>query len=88
MVAVDQANSLYGRTTLQRADYQKASADEISLILMTRKFIQSNWTNGVCVLVADKAEICDARDRLTIPLNTPLELFDDKVCVNSFSIII
>lgn len=31
--------------------------------------------NGICFLVADKREISDARDHLTIALNTPLELF-------------
>lgn len=31
------------------------------------------------MLVADKAEIVDARDVQTVPLHTPLELFGEKV---------
>lgn len=34
-------------------------------------------TNGACLLVADKSEISDARDHLTVPLETPLELFGE-----------
>lgn len=44
-----------------------------------RKFFRSHWSNGACVLVADKAEIVDARDMQTVPLHTPLELFGEKV---------
>jgi hypothetical protein len=86
LVAIDFANSLYGRTRIQRGR-SKASSDEVSLVVQTRKFLKSDWKNGACVLVADRAEIVDARDRLTVPLSTPLEVFGERVSI-SFDFII
>lgn len=79
MFAIDKANSLYGKTALKKVDFKVALPNEITLVLQMRKFFTTNWTNGVCVLVADKAEISDARDKLTIPIYTPLELFGEEV---------
>jgi len=68
---------LYGKTGLKRPDYKKAQPEELTLVVHARKFFQTDWTNGVCVLVADKAENSERIDNLTIPLNTPLELFGE-----------
>ncbi|KAI6242774.1 Deoxyhypusine monooxygenase [Aphelenchoides fujianensis] len=78
LVALDQANSLYGKTKIKKADFTMASSDELSIVLQTRKFLRDDWTNGACVLVADKAEISDARDHLTVPLVTPRELLGEE----------
>jgi len=77
-LAVDYANSLYGKTTYKKVDATIVEPHEISLVYNFRKFLRNDWTNGVCVLVADKAEISTPEDRLTIPLNTPLELFGEQ----------
>lgn len=34
--------------------------------------------NGVVLMVADKKETSSARDKVTVPRNTPLELFGEK----------
>lgn len=44
-----------------------------------KKFFTSKWTNGACVLVADQAELSDARDHLQIALYTPMEVFGEQV---------
>ncbi|TKR67470.1 hypothetical protein L596_023619 [Steinernema carpocapsae] len=78
LVAIDQANSLFGKTLVKRADRTFAPAEDLTLVQHMCKFFLNDWTNGASVLVADKAEISDARDHLTMPLNTPLELFGEK----------
>ncbi|KAM3715833.1 28S ribosomal protein S29 [Dirofilaria immitis] len=50
-----------------------------TLIHHLRKLLRNDWTNGACLLVADKREISDARDHLTVPLETPLELFGEDI---------
>lgn len=52
---------------------------ELSLVYNFRKFLKNNWFNGICVMVADKAEYSDPKDTNIIPRNTPLELFDEEV---------
>lgn len=80
MVGIDLANALYrGRTFQRRPDFTRITTDELSLPVLTKKFFTSSWTNGVCVLIADKAEASFRRDTTTIPLITPLELFGEKV---------
>ncbi|CAD5207199.1 unnamed protein product [Bursaphelenchus okinawaensis] len=79
LVAVDQANSLYGnRTMIKKADFSKAMPEEVSLVVHMRKFFDKNWTNGACVLVADKAEFSKIKETEDFPLNTPLELFREE----------
>lgn len=78
LVGIDYANSLYGKTTIKKANFQKATTDELTLALQTRKFFKSDWTNGICVIVTDKCEISDTRDKLSIPLITPLETFGEQ----------
>lgn len=41
----------------------------------TRLSFQSN---GLVLMVADKKEVSDARDKLTVPRHTPLELFGEE----------
>lgn len=78
LVAVDQANSLYSeRTLIKKADFSKARADEVSLALHVRRFLERDWRNGACLLVADKAEFSRIAETLDFPLNTPLELFGE-----------
>ncbi|CAD5212002.1 unnamed protein product [Bursaphelenchus xylophilus] len=79
LVAVDQANSLYGnRTMIKKSDFTKALPEEVSLVVHMRRFFEKNWTNGACVLVADKAEFSKIKENLDFPLNTPLELFREE----------
>ncbi|KAH7700896.1 Protein DAP-3 [Aphelenchoides avenae] len=78
LLAMDYANSLYGKTLIRRADRTYAQPEDVTLVQQFRKFFRSHWSNGACVLVADKAEIVDARDMQTVPLHTPLELFGEK----------
>ncbi|VDM43351.1 unnamed protein product [Toxocara canis] len=78
LFAIDDANSLFGRTLVKRADRTFAAADDLTLVHHLRKLFENSWSNGVCLLVADKKELSDARDALTIPLNTPLELFGEQ----------
>uniref|UniRef100_A0A0M3JS13 Deoxyhypusine hydroxylase n=1 Tax=Anisakis simplex TaxID=6269 RepID=A0A0M3JS13_ANISI len=72
LFVIDDANSLFGKTTVKRADRSYAAANDLTLVHHIRK------TNGACVMVADKKELSDARDAVTIPLNTPLELFGEE----------
>ncbi|MFH4982096.1 hypothetical protein AB6A40_008805 [Gnathostoma spinigerum] len=78
LVAIDDANSLYGRTLVRRADKTYAKPNDLTLVHHLRKLFEPNWSNGACVLVADKKEVSDARDTLTIPRITPLELFGEE----------
>ncbi|KAK0414072.1 hypothetical protein QR680_007134 [Steinernema hermaphroditum] len=78
LVAIDDANSLYGKTLVKRADRTYAPAADLTLVHHVRKFFSNDWSNGATVMVADKKEISDARDMLTTPLNTPLELFGEE----------
>jgi len=78
LVAIDHANSLYGKCIVQKADHSLASPNDLTLVVHVKKFLKNNWTNGVCVLVADRAEVASTHDRLAVPLHTPLELFGDK----------
>jgi len=76
-VMIDGANSLYGKVILTN-DKHKAigpKPQDVTLVHNTRKFLRHDWTNGVCVLIADKAELSDARDDLTVPIDSPLDLF-------------
>ncbi|VDK28613.1 unnamed protein product [Gongylonema pulchrum] len=80
LVTIDHANSLYGKTTLKDTNHKLVDAKYFSLVHHLRKLLQRNdWTNGACLLVADKREVSDARDHLTVPLETPLELFGEHV---------
>ncbi|KAI6172169.1 Deoxyhypusine hydroxylase [Aphelenchoides besseyi] len=79
LVAIDQANSLYGKTKIKKADFTWATSDEVSIVIQTRKFLRNDWRNGACVIVADQAEISDFYDTLTVPLITPRELFGQEV---------
>jgi hypothetical protein len=79
LVAIDKANSLYGKTCLKKTDYTIAKPDELTLVIHMKKFFTSKWTNGACVLVADQAELSDARDHLQIALYTPMEVFGEQV---------
>uniref|UniRef100_A0A915AHD5 Small ribosomal subunit protein mS29 n=1 Tax=Parascaris univalens TaxID=6257 RepID=A0A915AHD5_PARUN len=78
LFAIDDANSLFGKTLVRRADRTFAVADDLTLVHHMRKLFDASWSNGACLLVADKKELSDARDKLTIPLNTPLELFGEQ----------
>lgn len=53
--------------------------EEVSLVQHMRAFFNQDWTNGACVLVADKAEFSKIKENLDFPLNTPLELFREEV---------
>lgn len=77
-VAIDNANSLYGKTLVKRADRTYALAGDLTLVYHLRELFNNSWTNGICLLVADKKELSDSRDAETIPLNTPLELFGEE----------
>ncbi|KHJ81064.1 hypothetical protein OESDEN_19253, partial [Oesophagostomum dentatum] len=57
-VAIDDANSLWGKTLVKKAD--------------------RTFENGCILLVADKKEVSDARDEITVPRHTPLELFGEE----------
>jgi len=77
LLAIDHANSLYGRTTIKRPDRTIANAEELTVVHQLRKMLKPTWSNGLCALVADKTELCNARDPLTIPLNSPLDVFGE-----------
>ncbi|CAI4224127.1 unnamed protein product [Auanema sp. JU1783] len=78
LAAVDDANSLWGKTLVKKADRTYANAKELTLVHHFVKFISSDWSNGLVLMVADKKETSDARDQLTVPLHTPLELFGEE----------
>uniref|UniRef100_A0AC35U397 28S ribosomal protein S29, mitochondrial n=1 Tax=Rhabditophanes sp. KR3021 TaxID=114890 RepID=A0AC35U397_9BILA len=77
LVAIDEANSMYGKSIIKRSDGTKAMASDLSLVHHLKQFLKNDWTNGATVLVADEKELKDARDSLTVPLITPLELFGE-----------
>lgn len=77
-VAVDDANSLWGKTLVKKADRSYAAASDLSLVNHVRQLIAPGWENGCILLVADKKEVADARDELTVPRHTPLELFGEE----------
>ncbi|VDM95760.1 unnamed protein product [Thelazia callipaeda] len=79
LVAVDSANSLFGKTTLKDKNHALVDPNQFTLVHAIRKLFKNDWTNGACLLVGDKKEISDARDHLTVPLDTPLELFGDHI---------
>ncbi|CAD6195267.1 unnamed protein product [Caenorhabditis auriculariae] len=78
LVAIDDANSLWGKTLVKRADRTFASPSDLSLVVHYRRLIANDWTNGCVLLVADKKEIADARKELEVSRNTPLELFGEE----------
>ena len=43
LVTIDKANSLYGKTTIKRADRTFASAGDITLIHHLRKLLKNDW---------------------------------------------
>ncbi|KAK6047624.1 hypothetical protein COOONC_14872 [Cooperia oncophora] len=51
---------------------------DLSLVSHFRGLIAPEWQNGCILLVADKKEVVDARDEVTVPRNTPLELFGEE----------
>ena len=57
----------------------QAIPEEVSLVQHMRSFFKPNWTNGACVLVADKAEFSKIKKTMDFPLNTPLEMFREEV---------
>uniref|UniRef100_A0A158P834 Small ribosomal subunit protein mS29 n=1 Tax=Angiostrongylus cantonensis TaxID=6313 RepID=A0A158P834_ANGCA len=77
-VAVDLANSLWGRTLVKKADRTYASASDLTLVQHFRDLISSDWKNGCILLVADKSELANARDSITVTRHTPLELFGEE----------
>uniref|UniRef100_A0A0K0F5W4 Small ribosomal subunit protein mS29 n=1 Tax=Strongyloides venezuelensis TaxID=75913 RepID=A0A0K0F5W4_STRVS len=78
LVAIDDANSLYGKTNYKKIDGSYASTDDLSMVYYIKKLLDKDWRNGAIVMIADEKEVKDARDTLTIPLVTPLELFGEK----------
>ncbi|KAI1727681.1 mitochondrial ribosomal death-associated protein 3 domain-containing protein [Ditylenchus destructor] len=76
-VGLDHANSFFGKTLL-RMKGSEVTPDRFSMINNFMKFFRNDWSNGACVLIADKAEFSDVRDNTIIPLHTPQELFGDK----------
>ncbi|VDN35987.1 unnamed protein product, partial [Gongylonema pulchrum] len=67
-------------------DHANSGAAQPMLLLHTMTALSDEsqgycggMTNGACLLVADKREVSDARDHLTVPLETPLELFGEHV---------
>uniref|UniRef100_A0A0N5A1F4 Small ribosomal subunit protein mS29 n=1 Tax=Parastrongyloides trichosuri TaxID=131310 RepID=A0A0N5A1F4_PARTI len=78
LVAIDQANSMYGKTTYKRPDGGYALPGDLSMIYHLKQFLKDDWTNGITVMVADESEVKNARDMLTVPLVTPLELFGEE----------
>ncbi|KAF8363807.1 dap-3, partial [Pristionchus pacificus] len=75
LVAIDDANSLWGKTLVKRADRTYANASDLTLVQHYRRLLNDDWSNGTVVLVADKKEISDARDKITVPRHTPMECF-------------
>ncbi|CAI2342509.1 unnamed protein product [Caenorhabditis sp. 36 PRJEB53466] len=78
LVAIDDANSLWGKTLVKRADRTYAPASDLTLVVHFRRMIANDWTNGCVLMVADKKEVVDARDELAVPRHTPLELFGEE----------
>ncbi|KJH50438.1 hypothetical protein DICVIV_03449 [Dictyocaulus viviparus] len=85
-VAIDDANSLWGKTLVKKADRTYASPSELTLVVHFRSLISSDWNNGCILLVADKKEHSNARDHITVPRITPLELFGEEgfQCIEPF----
>ncbi|VDK66622.1 unnamed protein product [Onchocerca ochengi] len=79
LVTIDHANSLYGKTTMKDKNHKFVDPKYFTLVHHLRKLLRNDWTNGACLLVADKREVSDARDHLTVPLETPLELFGEDI---------
>ncbi|KAJ1350971.1 hypothetical protein KIN20_006902 [Parelaphostrongylus tenuis] len=77
-VAIDLANSLWGKTLVKKADRTYASSSDLTLVRHFRDLISSDWKNGCILLIADKSELANARDHLTVLRNTPLELFGEE----------
>ncbi|KAF7635680.1 hypothetical protein Mgra_00004922 [Meloidogyne graminicola] len=77
LVLIDKANGLFGKCVIKKPDRTIANIDELALTIHIRKFLFSNWSNGLCAFVADKAEASDARDKVTIiPIDPELLLGD------------
>jgi len=51
-----------------------------------RKFLMPIWSNGICAMIADKAEISDSRDTLSVPVNDPRSIFGEQVYPNKINI--
>uniref|UniRef100_A0A8R1XPG8 Deoxyhypusine hydroxylase n=1 Tax=Onchocerca volvulus TaxID=6282 RepID=A0A8R1XPG8_ONCVO len=79
LVTIDHANSIYGKTTMKDKNHKFVDPKYFTLVHHLRKLLRNDWTNGACLLVADKREVSDARDHLTVPLETPLELFGEDI---------
>ncbi|KAF1765548.1 hypothetical protein GCK72_005500 [Caenorhabditis remanei] len=78
LVAIDDANSLWGKTLVKRADRTYAPPSDLTLVVHFRRMIANDWTNGCVLMVADKKEVADARDELEVSRHTPLELFGEE----------
>ncbi|VDN55273.1 unnamed protein product [Dracunculus medinensis] len=78
LVAIDAANSLFGRTTVRRSDRKFVNTADLTLVHCMKKLLSNDWTNGCCIMVADKKEFSNPRDEETVPLITPLELFGEE----------
>uniref|UniRef100_A0A8R1HP37 Small ribosomal subunit protein mS29 n=1 Tax=Caenorhabditis japonica TaxID=281687 RepID=A0A8R1HP37_CAEJA len=78
LVAIDDANSLWGKTLVKRADRTYAPPSDLTLVVHFRRMIQNDWMNGCVLMVADKKEVADARDELGVSRYTPLELFGEE----------
>ncbi|CAJ0587169.1 unnamed protein product, partial [Mesorhabditis spiculigera] len=72
LVAIDDANSLWGKTLVKKADRTYAKPHELALVNHYRNLLTNEWSNGATLLISD------VHDKLTVPLNTPLELFGDE----------
>ncbi|KAJ1367835.1 hypothetical protein KIN20_028833 [Parelaphostrongylus tenuis] len=55
-----------------------ASSSDLTLVRHFRDLISSDWENGCILLIADRSELANARDHLTVLRNTPLELFGEE----------
>ncbi|PIO68140.1 hypothetical protein TELCIR_10089, partial [Teladorsagia circumcincta] len=77
-VGIDEANSLWGKTLVKKADRSYASPSDLTLVNHYRDLIAPGWQNGCILLVADKKEVSNARDDVTVPRHTPLELFGEE----------
>ncbi|PIO68912.1 hypothetical protein TELCIR_09280, partial [Teladorsagia circumcincta] len=77
-VGIDEANSLWGKTLVKKADRSYASPSDLTLVNHYRDLIAPGWQNGCILLVADKKEVSNARDDITVPRHTPLELFGEE----------
>uniref|UniRef100_A0A8C4Q6T5 Small ribosomal subunit protein mS29 n=1 Tax=Eptatretus burgeri TaxID=7764 RepID=A0A8C4Q6T5_EPTBU len=54
LVAVDGANSLWGRSVLTKEDKSLIMTEELTLIWNLRKLIRSDWANGAIVLESNQ----------------------------------